>query len=83
MYEAQRQERAKLGMDIEDSDEDEKKPKKKKIESVEDALNAKYRNQIFITIRGMLDCDLDVAAQLTLQPKKVDPNDHAMQMAKK
>jgi hypothetical protein len=44
-----------------DSDEDEKKPKKK-IENLDDAMDAKYRNQIFITIRGLLDCDLEIAA---------------------
>jgi hypothetical protein len=66
---------------MEDSDEDSKPAKK--IESLDDLLNVKFRNQIFITIRGQLDCDLDIAAQLTLQPKKVDPNDHALQMAKR
>jgi hypothetical protein len=66
MYEAQRQERAELAKDMcDDSDEDEGKPKKK-VESLDDALDAKYRNHIFITIRGFMDCDLDIAAQLTL-----------------
>lgn len=62
MYEAQRQERAELARDmLDDSDEEERKPKKK-IETLDDALNVKYRNQIFITIRGYLDCDLEIAA---------------------
>ena len=83
MYEAQRQERAELAKDIcDDSDEEDKKPKKK-IESLDDALDAKYRNHIFITIRGLMDCDLDIAAQLTLQPKKVDKTDAAVKLAKK
>lgn len=83
MYEAQRQQRAEFGKDMmDDSDEDDRKPVKK-IESINDLLNVKYRNHIFITIRGQLDCDLDIAAQLTLQPKRVDPNDQAQQMAKK
>lgn len=62
MYEAQRQERAELAKDmLEDSDSDEKKPRKK-IESLDDALNVRYRNHIFITIRGLLDCELEIAA---------------------
>ena len=65
-----------------DSDSDDGKPKKK-IESLDDALDAKYRNHIFITIRGLMDCDLDIAAQLTLQPKKVEQNDAAVILAKK
>lgn len=79
LIEAQRQERA--GMDDDDDDEDDNPRKKrpaKKIESIEDALEVKYRNQIFITIRGQKDCELDVAAQLTLQPKKQDPHDLAL-----
>jgi hypothetical protein len=46
---------------LEDSDSDEKKPRKK-IESLDDALNVRYRNHIFITIRGLLDCELEIAA---------------------
>ena len=53
LNEAQRQERAGLNEDDDDEDEDPRKKRPaKKIESVEDALDVKYRNQIFITIRG-------------------------------
>lgn len=63
LNEAQRQERAGMNEDDDDDDDDNRKKKPvKKIESVEDALDVKYRNQIFITIRGQKDCELDVAA---------------------
>ena len=32
----------------------------------------KYPRQVFITIRGVRKCDLDIAAQLTLQPEPLD-----------
>lgn len=66
MYEAQRQERAEMGNDMLDDSSDEEKKPSKKVESIDDLLSVKYRNHIFITIRGQLDCDLDIAAQLTL-----------------
>ena len=63
LNEAQRQERE--GMNDSDEDEDDNPRKKrpmKKIDSIEDALEVKYRNNIFITIRGKKDCEIDVAA---------------------
>lgn len=40
----------------------------------------KFPNKVFLTIRSNLNCELDIAAQMTLQPEKIDEQKLKMQL---